>query len=323
MRGNCRYQIYVDAGNDKNDALGGVYMGMNWADNAYYIPNYSAVAKVCFTNTPARTSMRAPGVVQSCFATEMIMERIAYELQLPMYSVQQMNFIQDGKTTILGQPIQNCTLPTVWNTLMQRSHYSDRLVAVNTYNSANLWRKRGIAVSPVKYGIGWNGYNAGVRIGVRSQDGSVTLTHSGCEIGQGINTKVAQTVAYALGIPLDLVRVTYTSTEKVANGGVTGGSGTSEVMCKAALNACNTLNSRLEPYKTETKGPFDKSTWVSLLSSLPCDVSLNVEGWYSPTANPNGQPFQYFVYGACVSEVELNVLSGETHVLAAELVYGP
>lgn len=94
-----------------------------------------------------------------------------------------------------------------------------------------------------------------------------------------------------------LVRITASSTEKTTNGGCTGGSGTSEVVVKAALNACATLNARLDPYRKEKD-----QTWQSLVSGIPSDVSLNVEGWFSPQGNPNGEPFQYFVYAACVSE---------------------
>lgn len=339
------YNIYCDAGNNSEGAFGGVYMAMNWADNAYYLPNYSALATLCYTNTPARTSMRAPGVVQSSFATEMVVERVAYELNLPLAVVQQRNFIRDGQTTILNQPIVDCTLPTVWGTLMQRSGYEARLAAADQYNRDNLWRKRGIAAVPVKYGMGWAGYNMGIRIGIRQTDGTVTIAHSGCEIGQGINTKVVQVVANQLGVDLSMVKCQAASTNKVVNGAITGGSGTSEVVCQAAVNACAVLNARLEPYRKQADvqqahqymsahrvaanarstsnrlTKLDADGWVKLLESLPSDVSLNSEGWFSPTQEPNGQPFGYFVYGAAVSEIELNVLTGEVHTLSSEIVY--
>lgn len=330
------YKFYVDAGCANSDAIGSAYMGMLWADNAYYLPNYVATLKLCYTNTPARTSMRAPGVVQSCFFTEAIVESVANGLGLPLNVVQERNFLANGLTTINGQEITNCTLQSVWSKAMSRSHYQQRYQQITNFNAQNLWRKRGIACCPAKYGMGWGGYNAGVRIGVRNSDGCVVVTHSGTEIGQGINTKVAQAVAMALGIDLSLIKVERTSSHAITNGGVTGGSATSEVMVQAALNACATLNSRLDPYRPApssrraTNGSAQKkrftdqiptSDWINLLSSLPSDVSLNVEGWYSPTENPNGQVFQYYVYAACVSEIELNVLTGEVHILASELVY--
>lgn len=328
------YKFYVDAGCAYSDTVGAAYMGMEWADNAYYLPNYAATLKLCYTNTPARTSMRAPGVVHSCYFTESIVEHVATSLGLPLNVVQERNFLANGLTTITGQEITNCTLQNVWSKAMSRSFFQQRYQQITSFNSQNLWRKRGIACAPSKYGMGWAGYNAGVTLGVRSSDGSIVVTHSGTEIGQGINTKVAQAVAMALGVDLSLIKVERASTHKVVNGGTTGGSGTSEAMVQAALNACANLNLRLDPYrpapssrlykenqKSKFADPMSTSDWVSLLSSLPPDVSLNVEGWYSPSQNPNGQEFQYYVYAACVTEVELNVLTGEVHILSSELVY--
>jgi xanthine dehydrogenase/oxidase len=154
------------------------------------------------------------------------------------------------------------------------------------------------------------------------------------EIGQGINTKVAQAVASALQLPLDMVRILTTSTDKVANGGTTGGSATSEVCCQAAVLACEKLLTRLHlpaPLTTTTTdtdtdtdidtGSRSVQEWLSVLEATPCDVSLNVEGWYSPTENPSGGHFQYYVWGACVSEVALDVLSGQAHTLSSEILY--
>jgi xanthine dehydrogenase/oxidase len=328
------WNYYLDAGCAMDDAVGAAFMGTFWGDNAYYFPNYAATMNLAFTNTPARTSMRAPGVVHSCFFTECVMGRIANALGLPMNVVQERNFLIQGETTINGDTITTTTLQDIWSKIMKRSHYQTRLQYIQQYNSQNLWRKKGIAICPSKYGIGWAGYNAGVRIGVRQSDGTVVVTHSGCEIGQGINTKVAQAVAMALQIDLSLIKVERTNSHAVLNGGTTGGSGTSESMVQAALNACATLNGRLDPYRPtdnsknkinsllKSSSSMPTSDWLALLGSLPYDVSLNVEGWFSPNSNTNGQPmFQYYVYAACLTEIELNVLTGEVHVLASEVIY--
>jgi xanthine dehydrogenase/oxidase len=311
------YEVYVESGINFYDSYGDLFMGMRWADNAYYIPNYKANATLCYTNTPPRTSMRAPGVVQMCLATEIVVERVAIELNLPVAAVQEKNFIQNGQTTILEQPIEDSQLMSCWSKLLDRSHYHQRLSLVNAYNSSSLWRKRGIYVCPVKYGIGWSGYNAGVNVGIYKADGRVVVTHTGSEIGQGINTKVAQVVASELGLDLSFIRVVATSTDRIANGGMTGGSGTSETCCEAAIRACRVLNARLLPYKKESPD----LDWKQLLMSLGPTVSLNAEGWFSPSSEANGQPFAYFVYGACLTEVEFDVLSGMINVLSSEIVY--
>ena len=147
------FDVYVDCGYSKADAMGGLAMGMTWVDNAYYFPNYRAVAKLCKTNTQSRTSMRAPGVVQTCFATEMVISRIATELQKPVKDVQRLNFIQNGQTNVLGQEIKDSTLDQVWDTLLQRSQYNKRLDNINAFNQSNLYRKKGISICPVKYGM--------------------------------------------------------------------------------------------------------------------------------------------------------------------------
>jgi xanthine dehydrogenase molybdopterin-binding subunit B len=156
-----------------------------------------------------------------------------------------------------------------------------------------------------------------VQIAVYKEDGTVTVCHTGVEIGQGINTKIAQTVASQLGIDLSFIRVVQTSTQRIANGGSTGGSSTSEVCCQAAINACNVLNARL----LSTKKAHPDLVWPDLLGRVSSEVSLNADGWYSPKGNPNGNMFQYFVWGACVTEVELDVLTGMVHVLSSEIVY--
>lgn len=321
-----QYEFDVDAGSAMSDALGSLYMGMHWADNAYYFPNYTANAALYKTNTPARTSMRAPGVLQSCLATEMVMEHVASSLDMPLSFVQEANFIQPGQLTITGQPIPSpSSLSNVWNMAKDRSLFQQRLAACQQFNAANIFTKRGIAMAPVKYGIGWNGYNAGCVLMVSSTDGMVTVKHSGCEVGQGINTKVAQAVAMALSIPLSMVAVAWTSTSNVANGGCTGGSSTSEVTVQAAVNAAAVLITRLDAYrgsngKSKTSAMTEED-WTKLISSVPTDVSLTAEGWYSPSSNPNGQEWQYFVYAACAVEVELDVLTGRLHVLSTEMVY--
>ena len=312
------YDIYVDGGMDAGDATGSLSMAMNWADNGFHLPNYRAQAKVCFTNTPPRTYTRAPGVVQSAIATSVVVERVARELGLDIEEVQHKNLLQNGDKTIIGQPIQNSTLEQCWQTLLERSHFRTRQQDVVEFNGNNLWRKRGIAIEPVKYGIEWGGYDAGVQLGVYRADGTVAVTHSGVEIGQGINTKVAQTVATVLGLPLNMVRVLGTSTDKLANGGTTGGSATSETCCQAAVLACEKLLGRLGLVQTDTRSV---DQWILTVQGTPSDISMNVEGWYSPTGNPNGEHFQYYVWGACVSEIELDVLSGQVHTLSSEILY--
>jgi xanthine dehydrogenase/oxidase len=322
------YELYCDAGCAYQDTLGSVTMAMRWADNAYHLPNYLARVTLCYTNTPPRTYARAPGLVQSCLATSVLIDRIATELRLKnSMIIQSRNFFETGNTTITGQPIGDTSnLYRCWETLLRRSRYSERFLEIEKWNEKNLWRKRGIAIEPMKYGIGYAFYNAGCEIGIFKSDGTVTVCHNGIEMGQGINTKVAQVISSALGVDLSFIRVTTSSTTRVANGGTTGGSGTSEVCCRAALIACEILNTRLLPFRQQSSAPSStppssSSSWLELLSQLPPDISLNATGWYSPESNPNQEEFQYYVWGACVSEISYDVLTGMAHVVSSEIIY--
>ena len=319
------YEIFVDAGYNPNDTGGSAFMGMVWADNAYFLPNYEAKLVLCKTNTPPRTSMRTPGVLQSNVALELVLDRIAAILGLPTSVVQQRNFIKDGLTTICGQVITDCNLENVWKILMNKGQYYERLKRVNQYNNANIWRKKGLAICPVKYGISSEGYQAGVSIGVNIADGSVVVTHTGIEMGQGINTKVCQAVAMGLGLSIKNIQILPTSSNAISNGGCTGGSATSESVVKAALNACEKLNLKLAPFRQKCNISLrnqNDENWIELLSTLPSNFSLNVEGWYSPISNSSGGPvFQYYVYAACITEIDLDVLSGNVHVLSSDIEY--
>jgi xanthine dehydrogenase/oxidase len=311
------FDLYCDAGCASSDTLGSLTMAMRWADNAYHLPNYLARATLCYTNTPPHTYARAPGLVQSCLSTSVLLERIAFELQIDLLTIQSKNLLQNGDATITGQVIVKSPMNSCWETLLRRSRFSQRVIEIQKFNEMNLWRKRGISIEPMKYGIGYAFYNAGCQIGIFKSDGTVTVCHNGIEMGQGINTKVAQVISSELGIDLSFIQITTSSTTRVANGGTTGGSGTSEVCCRAAMIACDVLNKRLLPFKQQ----YPTASWLELLSKLPPDISLNADGWYSPEMNPNQEEFQYYVWGACVSEISYDVLSGMVHVLSSEILY--
>jgi len=310
--------MYMDSGCTRDMSGGSLDMGMLWADNAYYFENYCATAYLCKTNLPTNTSMRAPGVVQSSLATELIVERVAFELGLPVTQVQELNFYQDGDKTPYRKTIEDSTLPTVWGMLKENANYDQRLQEAEAFNETYLWKKRGVSITPVKYGIAWSGYDGGVVVNINNSDGTVLVRHSGCEIGQGLSTKLAQVVAYELGVDMSTVKVNPTRTDVISNGGMTGGSATSEVICQAAINACKTLNDRMNPQRLINPD----ATWLELLSAVNGrGVSLNSEGWFSPTMKQQGGTFAYYVWAAALTEVELDVLTGEITVTASHIVY--
>jgi xanthine dehydrogenase/oxidase len=144
--------MYMDAGYCIEGSWGDCDMAMLWGDNTYFLENYDAEAKLCKTNLVTNTSMRAPGVVQSVFALECIIERVANTLSLPVSAVQEANFYKVGETTPYLQPLHYCSLPRIWSGLKELSQLSVKQADVQAFNAANRWRKRGLAMTPTKYG---------------------------------------------------------------------------------------------------------------------------------------------------------------------------
>jgi len=174
-------------------------------------------------------------------------------------------------------------------------------------------------MTPVKYGMALAGYAQGALLNILSDDGTVMVATSGCEVGQGLNTKVVQAVAFGLGVPIENITIGSTSTDKIPNFGETGGSGTSESCVQAVINACKILQDSLAPVRETLPSGY---TWNQLISTaFSQGVNLSATAFFDPTQNDNGYEFSYFVYGAACSVVELDVLTGETEILSTDIVY--
>ena len=283
-------KMYTNGGAFMDGGYGDIDMGLLWSDNCYYFENYYGEAQVCRTNRPAVTSMRAPGVPQSVYVIERVMLHVANALGKDVDAVRASNFLRVGETTPYGQTIKYLSLPTVWQQLQDQSQYATLKAAVDTYNGANRWRKRGIAMTPLKYGIVYNGYDAQTLVNVFA-DGSINVSTSGTELGQGLYTKVAQAVAMALTAPLDVITVSPTNTSVTPSVTATGGSGTSEACVKSALLACAQLNTRLEPYR---KAAPASATWAELVASANGKVDLSGQAAFNPSTTPTGGFFDYY-----------------------------
>eukprot|EP00743_Colponemidia_sp_Colp-15_P003976 GILK01004288.1.p1 GENE.GILK01004288.1~~GILK01004288.1.p1 ORF type:complete len:1351 (-),score=243.88 GILK01004288.1:135-4187(-) len=286
-------------------------------DNVYYIENYKAEGWCCKTNYPAFTTMRAPGVLQGVYLMETIIDHIARYLQAPVDDVRTVNLYQDGQSTPYGQVIHNFTLPAVLEQLKGQTDEQRRRSKIRDFNANNRWRKRAIATSTVKYPISLPDSQMGATVNIFAGDGTVLIVHSGCEIGQGIHTKVSQAAAFVLGVPMSKIQVSsLTSTAVIPNAALTGSSSTSEACCGAVKLACEELNSRLTPFKGDDK------SWEEIVGSAAGGgVSLSATGWFAPAPAGGTDMFTYFVYGAATSEIELDVLSGEVTILRTDIVY--
>ncbi|KAH3745573.1 xanthine dehydrogenase/oxidase [Pelomyxa schiedti] len=295
-------------------------------DSCYWIPNFRVVGRACRTNTTSNSAMRGFGVPQAIYCAEILMEHIARTVGFTVERVRELNLYEAGQTTPYNQLVEYNTIRRIWAQLKRESNYEAREHEIALFNANNKFIKRGISITPMKHGLSFevqflNQANALVNLYV---DGTCIISHSGIEMGQGLNTKVAQIASYVLGIPVASITVTETDTSRTPNIIPTAASAGTDLVGGAVLKACEELNVRLQPFKEQLRGkPF----------AAVCDaayknrVSLSCAGHY---ATPNvgydfethtGKGFNYFCFGAAVTEVEIEVLTGRTQVLRADLLY--
>ena len=316
-------------------------------DNAYLLPNVSVHGYSGKTNTQSNTAFRGFGGPQGAIAIENIVDSIARTLGKDALDVRQLNFYAGREqTTPYGQPVADNILHELVGELEQTSRYRARRAEIAAFNATSEVLKRGLALTPVKFGISFNLVHlnqAGALVHVYG-DGSVLVNHGGTEMGQGLHTKIAQVVAHELGVAFEAVRVTATDTHKVPNTSATAASTGSDLNGKAAQDAARRIKARLvafacAEYAVEasqvmfadgsvTIGRAVSMTFRELVvAAYMARVQLWSDGFYAtPGLSWNkdtmqGSPFFYFAYGAAVSEVVVDTLTGEWKLLAAHLLH--
>ncbi|MFO1211045.1 MAG: xanthine dehydrogenase molybdopterin binding subunit [Amaricoccus sp.] len=317
------------------------------ADNAYYYPAVRLVSKPMKTNTVSNTAFRGFGGPQGLIIAERIMEEIAYALGKDPLEVRRANFYGDGERNVTPyhQTVTDNIMRRIVDELVADSDYVTRRAAVLAHNASGGVIRKGIALTPVKFGISFTAtwYNqAGALVHVYN-DGSIHLNHGGTEMGQGINTKVAQVVADVFQVDLDRVKITATTTAKVPNTSATAASSGSDLNGMAAENAALQIKHRLIDFAAE-KYSVDKSQVVFEPNCLlignrrvPFDdfikeaylgrIHLSAAGFYKTPdihwdrAAGKGRPFYYYSYGAAVSEVSVDTLTGEYVVDRTDILH--
>jgi len=309
--------FYQQGGHTYESNFGSMNMCLMWSDNCYFIPNFTVSGQTCRTNTPSNTAMRAPGAMKSVWHIELLMEMVAQATGMSPMAVREANFYTEGQLTPYGQPVVNIALGRVWTQLQSQANYAAAQASAAAFNKANKWRKRGVHISAAKYGISVPGNQMGVLLNVMQDDGTIIFSTTGCEIGQGLNSKVALTIASQLGVDVSIIQFDDNATNIIANGSQTGGSATSESACAAAVNACTELLERLKPFR---KSPGQ--SWADLVAAAAGGLAnLTVCGLFNILPPANAPPFSYFVWCAACSQVELDVLTGEVQVLRTDIVY--
>ena len=329
---------------DLSDAI--VDRAMFHCDNAYYLPNVRVVGHRCRTHTVSNTAFRGFGGPQGMMAAEVVVDEIARHTGLDPLTVRKRNFYQpdSGQLTQYHQEISHFTIPELVRQLEESSAYWQRREQITRFNQTNKTIKRGLALTPVKFGISFTVTHlnqAGALIHIYS-DGSIHLNHGGTEMGQGLYTKVRQVVADVFAVSVDAIEVTSTRTDKVPNTSPTAASSGSDLNGMAALNAAETLRQRLIEFATEhyqvAAGDVvfqdgmirveDQSVAFSDFAHLAYmnRISLSATGFYRTPEiyydrdKASGRPFFYFANGAAVTEVLVDVNSGEYRICGVDIL---
>jgi xanthine dehydrogenase large subunit len=296
-------------------------------DNAYWIPHVRVHGRIAKTNKTSQTAFRGFGGPQGMLVTEDIIGRVAPLLGIAPEELRRRNFYAEGQVTPYGQPVRHPErMVAAWEQVSENSELVRRRAEVAAYNADHPHTKRGLAITPVKFGISFNftAFNQGGALVHVYKDGSVLINHGGTEMGQGLHTKMLQVAATALGLPLEKVRLAPTRTDKVPNTSATAASAGADLNGGAVKDACEQIMTRLQP----VRAAHPDLSWEELVGKAYHErVQLWAAGFYRTEglswdlATMTGSPFKYFAYGAAVAEVEVDGFTGANTTLRVDIVH--
>ncbi len=325
-------------------------------DNSYYIPSVEFQGRVAKTNVSSNTAFRGFGGPQGMLVIEEIIDRVARRLGLPPEIVRERNLYRgrgETNTTHYGQEIEDNRIPAIWEELKGASELVKRRGELRRWNETHPHRKRGMAMTPVKFGISFTvtHLNQAGALVLLYQDGTAQVNHGGTEMGQGIHTNMRAIAARELGLKAESIRVMETSTDKVPNTSATAASAGTDLNGAAVKDACVKLRERLRPFAAallkEKSGREAAAENLIFAEGVVCErgraemaipifaaiqkayferVSLAATGFYRTPdihwdrAKGRGKPFHYFAYGAAVTEVEVDGFTGMTQVLRTDIL---
>ena len=319
------------------------------ADNCYWIPNIRIESHRLKTNTQSATAYRGFGGPQGIVGIERVIDHLAHHLGLDPLTIMQRNLYaamgSTHQTTPYGMEVDDSITDQILDRLIATSDYPARRKAVEAFNAKSPILKKGIALTPVKFGISFTLTflnQAGALVHVY-QDGSVIVNHGGTEMGQGLNQKVAQVTAQVFGLTAAQVKITAADTGKVPNTSATAASSGSDLNGKAAENAALTIRDRLSAFIADKHGVKPQTVRFTdgqvrvggevydfarvVAWAYQARVSLSSTGFYAtPKINwdrvkGQGRPFLYFAYGASVTEVVIDTLTGENRILRCDILH--
>jgi xanthine dehydrogenase/oxidase len=350
-----RLDIRSDAGDTYDATFAVLDLGLLTSDQCYNVESLMTNGTAYKTNKTSNTAFRTFGVVQIWTLIETVIERVSFELSKKLgrkvlpEEIREKNMYRNGTatdydTTHFGQELDFCNIREIYDELKKTSEFDRRVKEVDEFNRKNRWRKRGIVLIPQKHGIAFTEprgslNSASAHVTVNMGDGTVSIHHGAVEMGQGVHTMIAQLAAQTLGIPLELIRIGGNNSDYISNCPATAAStgydlngGAVEQACRVLRtrleNFCRDLeqfnpNTRIEDWRTnwaEKWGEIVFKAWFNRINLSAAEL-YKTPHYKGPTyRNPQGKPFLYFAYGAAVTEVEIDVLSGEFKILRSDVV---
>lgn len=343
-----RIEFYSDGGWSLDLSEPVLARAMFHCDNAYLLPALEVTGQICRTHKTSQTAFRGFGGPQGMLVIEEILDQAARRLGLPPEAVRERNFYRAGDATHYGQSVRHAErIELIWHSLKKSSEFATRRAEIDRWNERHLHSKRGLAITPVKFGISFTAtfFNQAGALVLVYRDGSVQVNHGGAEMGQGLHTKIRQIAAESLGLELDRVRVMPTRTDKIPNTSATAASTGADLNGAAVADACSQIRTRLAAVAAELLGCDTGAVRFSAGSVFPasdkpraipfakvCEaayrqrVPLFAHGYYrTPEIHYDpktlrGTPFHYFAYATAVSEVEVEGFTGDYRLLRTDIL---
>ena len=319
-----KLDFYVDCGYSYKSTKGFATKTLMHSDNSYNIPNLTVNTYLCQTNKVSASPFRGYGCQYGNLGIDCVLEIISRKLKKSPDEVKRINFYKSNDISPLNINLGDVCIDECWSFIKKQSKYEELVKCVRAFNHVNKYKKRGISIVPCKYGVGFPNdvQRRGSALVHLQKDGTIYLSHSGVEVGQGLHTKMSQLAAKIFEVPVDAIRIENSDTTKNTEVCITGSGFTNDLVGFAVIDACTKLRKSLEPFYHQNK------TFQEIVNeAINHKIDITAHGYYSSEQKgydlktKTGRPHQYYEYGAGVSLVEIDVLTGEYQTLESHITF--